>query len=152
MNALSSITILPVTKKERKSFVEKAKQEILSGIYNPLEIDIYLKGIEELIKEIRKDEEIKEAIFNEAEKYSEKDIDLQSAIISKTSRKTYDYSCCLDSTYNDLKLKESNLKAEIKEREGFLKVIKEPIFIDSTGEQINPPSYKTTDILSINLK
>ena len=69
MTTLSVITLLPSNKEEISSFIQDAKNRILSGDENPLKIASQLKAFEEVIEQLRNDIDIKEAILQEVEKH-----------------------------------------------------------------------------------
>lgn len=144
MNALSTLSEMPLTKDECKTFANMAIEEILSGERNPLQIEIQLKALEETIKLIRDNEHVKKCLQTEAEKYTEKTFQFQNAEISKMSRSNYDLSTCNDSVYN-------KLKSELKEREAFLKALNSQVANPETGEIINPPVKTYTNYLQIKL-
>lgn len=153
MNALSNITILPSTKAEIKSFVEKAKTEILSGNYNPLEITIRLKAVEDMISEIRKDKEVKESVLREAAKYGSLPFEFQGAKIefAKLGVK-YDFSQCHDSEWDELEAQSSEIDKKKKEREIFLKSIPDSGAVNPiTGELISQPKKTYEDGIKIFL-
>lgn len=147
-NALSHITVLPATKSEIKNFVEKAKLEICNGVNNPLQINIALKCIEEMVKALRSDPDVKDAIQYELDKYAEKSFDAFGATLTKTSRTDYDFTTCGDPVYADLVNQADKLKAMIKAREELLKTGIDP----ATGETFAPPKTSTSEILQIKLK
>lgn len=151
--AIAQFTYLPANKTERELFVLKAVDEIMSGVRNPLEVEVILKNVEETINAIRKHPEVKEAIQIEAEKYHEKTFKAYGCSITKTSRTTYDFSNCNDSVYNDLKEQETKAKEALKERETLLKAIKpgSSFANPETGEEIFPPATSTTEFLTIKL-
>jgi len=144
MNALSTLSEMPLTKTECKTFANMAIEEILSCERNPLQIEIQLKALEETIKLIRENEQVKKCLQTEAEKYTEKTFKFQNAEISKMSRSNYDLSTCNDSIYN-------KLKSDIKEREAFLKALNSQVANPETGEIINPPVKTYTNYLQIKL-
>lgn len=71
-------------------------------------------------------------------------------IIEKKNPDKYDFSVCSDSTWDNLNAQLTDIKAKMKERETFLKALKEPI---STldGEIINPPSI-TYGAMNVSIK
>lgn len=150
-DAIAQFTYLPATKAERETFVALCVDEVLSGHRNPLELEVMLKNLEETINAIRKHPEVKEYVREEAEKYSEKTFKAFGVTITKTSRTTYDFSGCNDSTWQELKDQEAELKKKVKEREEFLKSVKPGMNIadSETGEMLLPPSTSTTDSLTI---
>lgn len=143
MNAIAELSRLPETKAQRESFVSACIEEILSGVHNPLNVTILLKNLEETIKSIRENEQVKEAVIFELNKYAEKAIDYGSATITKKQAVSYDYS--KDTVWNELKEK-------IKDRETMLKAIKEPLADATSGEIIEPAIKRSTDSYSISFK
>lgn len=151
--AIEQFTYLPATKAERETFVQMCVDEIKSGVRNPLELEVMLKNLEETVNAIRKHPEVKELVYEEAEKYPEKTFKAFGCTITKTSRTSYNYSNCNDSSYNDLKVQEALLKEQIKNREGFLKSLKSGMSVadPDTGEMITGPKTLFTESLTIKL-
>lgn len=149
-NALIHINNMPATKEGINSFVEMAKCEILSGEYDPLKIDIQLKSIEEIIKQLRKDTDVKRCILSEIDKYADKSFDFMSAKITKKNSVSYDFSN--DTKWASLNSKIETLKQELKEHEDLLKVLKSPVYSEETGEMLTPPSKQITETYSISFK
>lgn len=151
--AISQFTYLPATKAERETFVQMCVDEITSGFRNPLELEIMLKNLEETVNAIRKHPDVKQAVQTEAEKYSEKTFKAFGCSITKTSRTTFDFTQCNDSTYNELKEQEVKAKEMLKDRENLLKAIKPGTTLANpeTGEEIFPPITSTTEFLTIKL-
>jgi hypothetical protein len=145
--ALSSIKLMPASKAELSHYVAKAKSEILSGYYNPLEVAGMLKSMEEVVKALRDDKEIREAIQDEADKYKEKTIRFETYHITKTERKTKDFTgVCpvLDSLNNDLE----RTKNMIKARQAVIEAGVNP----ETGETFPPVPFTTSTIISVSFK
>lgn len=152
MNAISTLTVLPQSKEEISNYVGMIKSEILGGYINPLNSALMIKAFEEILKSLKDDEEIKAYVLSEADKYTEKTIDLNGAKITKQDRTTYYYENCNDSVWNDLNAQIEQLKCEIKGRESWLKTIRSITPDTQTGELINPPSTKFNSILTITLR
>jgi hypothetical protein len=152
-NAISLINQFPSTKKEQKYFVDKAVGEVLSGDYNPLDVEIYLKAFENISSEIRK--QIKEATIKEAQKHGAKTFEYRDAEVTIGEYGTkYDYTQCCDSEYNQLAAEIKCLTEKLKEREKFLKNI--PVlgldFIDANSGEIKkiyPPLKTSTTSVAI---
>jgi hypothetical protein len=151
MNAISTLTILPKTKAEITSYVEAIKQDILSGYTNPLESAIMLKSFEDIVKALRLDTEIKRYIEFETEKYTEKTIEYAGAKIAKSERTSYQFENCNDSLLNELVMKKTQIDAEIKGREAWLKTLKTITPDINSGELINPPATERTTVITITL-
>lgn len=150
--AVSYLSVLPQTKSERKTFVERCVDEILSGYKDPLEIEIYLKNVEETIEAIRKDIRVKDVMLSEASKYDAKTFDFNGNQITIANKSTFDYSQCNDSTYEMICQEELSAKDRKKARETFLKSLPNEFVDTHTGEVILPPTQRVTSYLTIKLK
>lgn len=138
-NVLSYITQFGLTKSQIEFFAGKALEEIDSGRYNPLEIHLCLKAMEELVKRIK--EGIADQVLTEAEKYG-KSFYYLGARVQLTERRTYDYS--KDDTW-------SQINRSLKQREELLKYLTGPLADTETGDIINPVSYKITSVIMKSL-
>jgi hypothetical protein len=154
MHALAVINTMPSTDVEISNFIRKAKVEILSGDYNPLDIEIQLKAMEECIKRLRADEEIKAASVNEALRHSDKQFEWRGAKIQvREGGVSYDYSSTGDSEWAILKEEESQITEKRKAREKFLQSIPiEGIASSVTGEFIRPPVRTSKTTIAVTLK
>ena len=147
--AISYLSVMPLSKEQRETFVQKVKDEILSGYENPLKIEIILKGIEETIKAIRSDADIREYVLQELAKHG-KSTTIYGAELTKSDRKTWNYN---DTEINSITAEIEELKAKLKDREKFLQSIPEGGIIDpETGEILYRPGYTTTEVLTIKIK
>ena len=147
--AISYLSVMPLSKEQRETFVQKVKDEILSGDENPLKIEIILKGIEETIKAIRSDADIREYVLQELAKHGKSTI-IYGAELTKSDRKTWNYN---DTEINSITAEIEELKAKLKDREKFLQSIPEGGIIDpETGEILYRPGYTTTEVLTIKIK
>lgn len=134
--ALATLTELPTTTNEIKAYVSNLKNDILSGWIPGEESAIIIKSFEDIIKQLKADEDIKRYLQESAEKYTEKTFEYKGAKITKGQRTAFDYSS--DEEWAELKEQEKDVKAYIKSREEILK-------------RGNFPS-KTTEFLSIKLE
>jgi len=152
MKALSTINLMPSTNNEVDKMFTLIKQEILSGNENPLKLEVQLKAMEILIKKLRSDNEIKEQMIDEGMKYPEKSFELFGAKFSKTTVGVkYDFDVCQDSEWQDIKEHVENYKAKLKEREDFLKTLKQPVVNPDTGEMIYPANKTGKESISVKL-
>lgn len=142
----------PETKSGMITYIESVKKSILDGFTEPLKIAKQLKTFEEIVKQLRDDKEIKMMIENETDKYSEKTIDLFGAKFTKQERASYDYSECNDSDLHEMYERLAELKAQIKEREEFLKHVPDGFVNSNTGELVTKPTKTIQTIISVTLK
>ncbi len=148
---LSLFKDLPASKKEIDAYVQKVKENILNGEFDALDVKLKLKVFSEIIKSLEKDEDIKDFVISEAEKY-EKSFEYLGNKFTLQNRSTYDFETCKDSEWSELQTQLKALKEKIKERENLLKSLKAPIADAETGEIIYPPAKKTNTILNLTLK
>lgn len=153
MNALSIFGLMPENKAQINSFIQAAKNEILSGEYDPIKVEVQLKIMEELISGLRKDTEIRNQLLTELDKYTEKTIVIYGTDITKSSRSTLDYSTCNDSILQDLQAEADDINSKVKARQEMLKnIVPMSVVNPETGEYLNPPSKKTTEVITIKIK
>jgi hypothetical protein len=153
MNALSTITSAPCTWEEITSFVHKVKEEILSGEYNPLAIEISLKAMEETIKCLREDKEIRQQVLDEAAKY-DKNFEFNGVKMQvREAGVKYDYASSGDSEWAILDAQVKELTEKRKAREKYLCSLPfEGAVSAVTGEFLTPPAKTSTTTIVITLK
>lgn len=144
MNALQIFNEAPFSKIQQQTFVEMAVSEILSGSINPLQADLRLKALEEVIKKIRENKDVKDYVLDEAAKYG-KSFEQFGCKVSVMSRTTKDYSLCGDSLYSDMIAQQEALKSQIKAREKMIDCGVNP----ETGETFSPPTAKSSEFLKV---
>jgi len=150
--ALSEFHRLPQNKKELNSFFVAAKNEILNGYTDLIQLKIQMKIFSDLLKKLNDDKEIKNAICNEVANSDQEKIKYQE-------RTKWDFSVCNDSELEELLEYEKKVKAAIIERKDFLKGIdpnndlnnERPIVNEETGEIINAPAKGCIKVLTVNL-
>ena len=133
----------------RTDLAQRVVQDVNNGVIDPLEAFIYANKASEYFDAIVTN--LRPIIAGK--QIQKGGIKLYDAeIIEKKNPDKYDFSVCSDSTWDKLNAQLTNVKDKMKERETFLKALKEPI---STldGEIINPPSitYGAMNV-SITLK
>ena len=146
MNALAELKHLPFTKVEQADYVSQAVDEILSGNIDPLQADIRLKAMAEVITAIREDLRVKNAVIEEAEKYG-KTFSLSGVSITVSKKTEKDYSG-IDPVLDDLQTQADKLKEMIKARKITISAGVDP----STGETFAPPKTSTTQFLTYKFK
>lgn len=152
MNELKTIKNMPLTKAGIKEWSEALIDSLLSGDYNPLDMEVRLKAMEELIKSIRGDSRVRSYVLDEAHKYQTKTFETDHAEITVKDVPRYDYS--LDKTWQDLKDEETDVVNARKARETLLKGLDpdRDNWDRETGEKIMPPAKRSTTVVSIKLR
>lgn len=154
METLALLNAAPSTYVDIQNFVYKAKQELLSGEYNPLDIEIQLKAMEELIKMLRGDSDIKNAAIKEAEKYGKGQFEYRGVKMNvREAGVKYDYASTGDSTWAILDAEAKEIAEKKKAREKFLQNIPIGGVADpDTAELIQPPVKTSSTTLAVTLK
>jgi hypothetical protein len=148
-HALSTLTVLPATKKERAHFISKVIDEVQSGARNPIEAYVLLNNLKTLAAELSKSDEFKEAVIRTMMYYDQYKTGFGDFEISLSERKSYEFETCRDSEWERLDAEIKSLNVLKKERESFLKTIKQPIGNIETGEVIHPPAYTSTEVITV---
>lgn len=146
------IRLLPSKSSEIAVFAHQLIRSVREGNTNPLELHVALKALELLSKEVR--EQIEENTLIEASKYSEKKFNAYGAIVERGEvGTTYNYEMSGDSQWESLDAQIKTLTEKKKERETFLRSLKDPITTlnEETGEveQIKPPTKRSKEGIKI---
>lgn len=125
----------------------------MNGNHYPLQIEVKLKNLEEIIKGIRTSTAVKNAVNAAADYYHEKTFEVYGARITKSCRREWIYDNCNDSILTDFRLQVNELQTAIKERESFLQTLKPGMIAvdEATGEQLIPPAVSEKTILQISI-
>jgi hypothetical protein len=146
--AISTITILPLTKEERQNYIKKVVDEFNNIPENEQsKLFAQMKIAIETLEAIMKHQDVRSAIIDRMEN---KRVENSFAEISLSSRKNFDFS--QDIRWHELNVKFEKAKMGLKAHEGILKVLKKEVANVETGEIMTPPSYSETEILTIKLK
>jgi hypothetical protein len=153
--AISYLTVLPSTADDIKRFSTQIINQVKSGEENPLKLLVLLRALESTAETIR--EGIGQEIMTEVGKYSEKSFEAFGARVEKSEvGVVYDYASCGDRDWFQFKIAEETAGNRRKEREIFLRALKEPtdFFDNDTGEvyEVRPPLKKSKSGVKIFLK
>jgi len=126
-----------------------------NGYITPLQLAAQLKYFEDIIANVK--EEVRQRVVAEQSKYGKERMTFKGATFDiKEAGVKYDYSNCDDTIWNDLKQQLDDLNDKMKEREAFLKSLRERLtYVDeSSGEivTIYPPQKKSTTTYAITWK
>ena len=141
-----------VTKDSIKEQSLALLNDLDEGHIAPLQLAAQLKFVEDVISNVK--EELRQRVVAEKDKYGKDAMTYHGATFDiKEAGVKYDYSHCDDTIWNDLKQQLDALNDKMKEREAFLKALKERFtYIDeSTGEIVTlyPPQKKSTTTYAI---
>jgi uncharacterized protein (DUF1015 family) len=154
-SAVGVIRQFAVSKSGIEIFSKQVIEAVQSGEVNALELKATFKAIEKIIEKV--DEATKENQVRAADKWMEKKFTAFGAEIEKAEVAVkYDYSICGDPVY-DQRLKIFNeAKAQLDERQNFLKALSEPLRLvdEGSGEValVHPPLKKSTSGLKFSFK
>jgi PHP family Zn ribbon phosphoesterase len=128
---------------------------MVEGVINPLDLALQIKFIEDVIANFK--EKLREEVILELSKYGKDDCSkFNGKFEVREMGVKYDFHDCNDSIYNDLTQKINELIDQRKEREKFLKSLKnsECIVNQSTGEIVTifPPKKSSTTSYAIKWK
>ena len=123
-----------------------------NGYITPLQLAAQLKYFEDIIANVK--EEVRQRVVAEQSKYGKERMTFKGAAFDiKEAGIKYDYSHCECTIWNDINQQIEVLTEQRKEREAFLKTLKERFtYVDeSTGEivTIYPPQKKSTTTYAI---
>lgn len=149
------LTMMASTSTQIDVFSDGVIESVQRGEINPLTVLIQLRAMEKASGRILK--EIAPNLLKEAELYPGSEFEFAGNKITKAEHGTkYDYSNCGDVEYNNCVTVLESAKYNLKNREDFLKSLKEPITIldKSTGEvrTIKPPTKKSTSGLNVSIR
>lgn len=153
--ALGALRIMPSSAGETARFAKQLIESVKHGEANPLQLIVQLHALTKVYELVR--EEIESDMLREADKYPEKVIEAFGARLEKSEVGTkYNYHVSKDSEWERLDSEIRALEDKRKERETFLKALKEPITTlnKETGEieEIRAPLKTSKSGLKIYLK
>lgn len=149
------LSLMASTSVQIDFFSDSIIQSVKEGEVNPLDVCIQLKAMELATDRIRK--EIHENLMNEVNKFPEKEFEWRGNKISKAEHGTkYDYSKCGDPDLTIYLESKEKIDMGIKDRETFLKALKEPIEVlhSLTGEVhlLTPPTKKSKSGINVSIR
>jgi hypothetical protein len=151
MNNLTTtgiLSLLDTTSGQRTSFVADLIDKLKDGLADPVKVHLQVKKMEDLLNQIKENQDYKDLVMEEAIKYGKKFEMYGSAFEIRSCASRYDYS-------NDAE--HANLKEQLKQREAFLKGVPasgiETVTKDGEVVTIYPPiKNPAADIIAVSLK
>ena len=147
--------IIPTTKSEAVQFADRLIQSVMDGNMNALELHVKLTAMTKAIDDVKS--RLRDVTLDEAAKYGSKSFEAYTAKIELAELGTkYNYEACCDPLWNEANQQVNQWAAKRKERESFLKTLKETTVIASEstgGEQvtIHPCIKSSTTGIKITL-
>ena len=153
--AAGTLNLLANTQTEIDVFSDSVIRSVKEGEVSAIKVLIQLKAMEKATGRILN--EIKENYLTEAEKHPESRFEYMGNQIEKAELGTkYNYDHCGDPVYRFHLQQVESATISLKNREAFLKALKEPITIvdEMTGEVVTivPPLKSSTSGLKVTIK
>jgi hypothetical protein len=152
--AISTLSQLPETKHQIEVFASQLENGLNNGQIIASDLLRFQKAMEKVFEKIKPT--LIENALNEISQYEKNSVIKGSEFSIVEAGVKYDYSNCNDPVYNEHFQNLENAKERLKERETFLKCIKEPMhFInEDTGEAITlyPPKKTSSTTLKVTFK
>lgn len=147
MNELAIFGDFPTTKTEQKELVVLMVEQVESGDVNVLKAEAAMKSMEDVIKDYRKNERVREILLDEVRKYPKGVAEIYNATFQeKEVGVKYDFTQCGHQKYDEVCAEIARLTEVKKELENEIRAHKSPyVYTDmETGEsyEVNPP-YRT---------
>jgi hypothetical protein len=152
--AISTLSQLPETKQQIETFAYSLEQGLNNGQIVASDLLRFQKAMEKVFEKIKPT--LIENALNEISQYEKNTVIKGSEFSIVEAGVKYDYSNCNDLEYNMLNTQLEALKSTLKDRETFLKSIKEPLqMIDkNSGEvySVYPPKKTSSTTLKVTFK
>lgn len=146
----TTLSILPSSKEEIKTFSNLLLAELDNGNAQPLAVLKTFKAFEKVFETIKSD--LTKKCLSEADKYPKgkfSSCGIEFEIMEAGTK--YDYASCNDFEYNMIKEQIDRLTVGLKAREAFLKALSNSMDLtdESTGEihRVHPPVKSSTTTL-----
>lgn len=152
------INKIPTTKSEQEQLASLFAQKVLDGEISAMEAVIQMKSISESISIFLKNNDVRDAVIRETEKYEKGETpSYKGAVVQvKETSVKYDFTGCNDSVWDKLNKEKKEVDEKIKQRESFLKLVNgsKTEIDEETGEiyTILPPARSSTTSYSITFK
>jgi Skp family chaperone for outer membrane proteins len=148
------LTLMASTSTQIDVFSDGVIQSVKEGDINPLTVLIQLKAMEKATERILK--EIKANLLTEADKYPGNDFEYLGNKITKAEHGTkYDFAKCGDPDLKVFEAEKEKADKNLKDRQDFLKSLKEPIEILRDGGEVvtlTPPTKKSASGLNVSIR
>lgn len=153
--AMGAIRLLANTQTSIDVMSDQLIQSVKEGESNPIEVLTILRAFKKVSERVEK--EIAENVLTEASKYPENSFEVMGNKIEKAEFGVkYDYTICNDPVYVRRKDIADKADEQLKERESFLKALKQPMTMvdEESGEIVTiiPPTKTSTSGIKISIR
>lgn len=153
-SALGALKLLASTQTQVDIFSDQLIAAVKEEGANPLEILVQLRAMEKVSARVIK--EIMENAVTLIDRYNGK-FELAGNLIERAETGTkYNFEVCNDSVWEQRKSISESAQRQLKEREDFLKSLKEPIqiLVEETGElaTVRPPLRTSTTGVKVSIR
>lgn len=153
--AIGTLKLMPANTQQIARFSKLLIEDVQNGNVNPLELLVMLRALEAMSETVR--DSIRTNIDTAADKYSEKSFEVLGCRVDKAEVGiVYDYGGSGDRDWEQFATDEATAAARRKERETFLRSLKEPIDVldKDSGETwtIRPPLRRSKSGVKVFFK
>lgn len=151
-----AVMLAQPSKEKAKEIAERIINSCTEGTQNPLDVLVKVRWAQSILNEVA--EGILSVCVDEASKYAkgERITKYGAELSMKEAGVKWSFDNCGDPVYADLTEKSGAMKDQIKERETFLKSLKQSLTVadDVTGEIITiaPPMKTSKTIVEVKFK
>ena len=153
-SAVSTLRNLPETKQQIDVFASQLEHALNNGQIVPTDLLRFQKAFEKVFEKIKPT--LIDNTINEISQYEKNAVIKGSEFSIVEAGTKYDFSVCNDLEYKALEFTLEKAKEALKQRETFLKAIKEPLqVIDETSGEvftIYPPKKTSTTTVKVTFK
>ena len=154
LTTLSTLALFETDKVQRQSFVSNVIENLKEGNVDPVKLHLQVKCTEELLKNLKEDEQYRKIVLEEAQKNGKSFERYNSKFSIAETGVKYDYSVCNDPEWNKLNEQMEQVKEKMKEREAFLKNIPTKgvgVLHDDELITTYPPNKTSTTSVNVRL-
>lgn len=148
---LALLKNLPSTQEGVTNLAKAIVDDIKENGTNTLDYYIMIKTMTSLEKSVKKFKDFNNYLLEDAKKYVDKSFTHAGCKFTIQNRPRYKYEACEDEVWNQLQAEKKKLDEKIKDREAFLKSLKEPVADVNYGNTIYPPIVEGGEVVAVTL-
>lgn len=117
-----------------------------------IDVILALKTAQDAIESVLNDEAVKKAMFEELDKWGKDGAIHGGAVVKIGERRNFKYDNCNDSKLLEFAANAEKVAKDLKDRQKFLQLLKDPIADPETGEIIYPAAVTFTKFITLSEK